>query len=290
MSRYCKICRNTFLSDYELTQHVEAKHCSLKIQQTLQTLERPQQFPRNPLKLDADLWRKPIMRPPPNMVPTEKSSIPNPLPNIALDLDPYFESELREEDIEESLNNAEDAPHYNYNFQSRKLEIKVAVEDCDVVSDASNDELYLIRAEDPMFDSEDFEGATLDDAVKALQRNSKFESLVKWPNDAYCDFMKLIIEGNISNNFGDKIIKFFKNHSHLETSPLPSSTKVGKDFLGHIKSPSVNFKQKIVGVYSGINIILHYRPVFHTIQTLLQRPNIMDDFALRGTLRIEKVC
>ena len=63
------------------------------------------------------------MCPLPNMVPTEKSSIPNSLPNIASDLDPYLESELGEEDIEESLNNTEDIFYYNYNFQSHKLEI-----------------------------------------------------------------------------------------------------------------------------------------------------------------------
>ncbi|GBB95829.1 hypothetical protein RclHR1_02620020 [Rhizophagus clarus] len=56
--------------------------------------------------------------------------------------------------------------------------------------------------------------------------------------------MELIVEGNISNKVGDKIIKFFNRHSNLEKSPLPKSTKDGKDYLNQISSPSIDFKEK----------------------------------------------
>lgn len=140
-----------------------------------------------------------------------------------------------------------------------------------------------------MFDCEDLEGAALLDAVESLVGKDKSQSLVKWPNDAYCDFMQLVIENNLSNKLGDKIIKFFNRHSQLQKSLLPSTTKGGKDFIGHIKSPMVNFKEKIVGQYKEINIVLHYRPIFHALQTLLQRPNITDEFALFGILKYEEV-
>jgi hypothetical protein len=43
--------------------------------------------------------------------------------------------------------------------------------------------------------------------------------------------MELVSKGNLSNKIGDQIIKFFNKYSGLEKSPLPKSTKNGKDFL-----------------------------------------------------------
>ncbi|CAG8767643.1 9348_t:CDS:2, partial [Rhizophagus irregularis] len=55
-------------------------------------------------------------------------------------------------------------------------------------------------------------------------------------------------------------------------SPLPKSTKNGKDYLNQITSPSLDFKKKVVSTYSGIDITLYYHPIFCAIQALLQRP------------------
>ena len=92
---------------------------------------------------------------------------------------------------------------------------------------------------------------------------------MKWPNDAYRDFMELMVENNISNKTGDKIIKFFNKHSNLENSPLPKSAKSGKDYLNQINSPSVDFKEKVIITYEKVDFKLYYQPVFHEIQTLL---------------------
>src|SRR5438270_12723577 len=101
--------------------------------------------------------------------------------------------------------------------------------------------------------------------------------------------MELVIEGNISNTIGDRIIKFFNKHSNLEESPLPKSTKSGKDYLNQIQSPSVDFKEKMVATYRGIEFTLHYRPIFRAIQTLIQRPGVTENIVLQGILRKEKV-
>lgn len=97
--------------------------------------------------------------------------------------------------------------------------------------------------------------------------------------------MELVIEGNISNKIGDKIIKFFNNHSALNESPLPSSTKIGKDYLNQIHSPALDFKEKVVATYNDVNFTLHYRPIFRAIQTLLQRPKVADNFVHKGILK-----
>ena len=120
------------------------------------------------------------------------------------------------------------------------------------------------------FDLKDLQGASLNDALDAIEGKNISECVAKWPSDAYRDFMELIVEGNISNKIGDKIIKFFNKHSNLEKSPLPSSTKNGKNYLNQINSPSVDFKEKIVATYNKINFTIPYYPIFCAIQVLLQ--------------------
>ncbi|CAG8466567.1 14800_t:CDS:2 [Dentiscutata heterogama] len=85
---------------------------------------------------------------------------------------------------------------------------------------------------------------TIDDALDSIEGENNPQILVRWPNNAYLDFMELVIEGNISNKIGDKIIKFFNKHSNLEESPLSRSTKSGKDYLSQIRLPSIDFKEK----------------------------------------------
>jgi len=86
--------------------------------------------------------------------------------------------------------------------------------------------------------------------------------VAEWPNDAYREFMELVIEGNISNKIG---VKFFNKYSNLEKSPLPTSSKIGKDYLNQINSLLINFKEKTVVTYSEVNFKLHYRPIFRAI-------------------------
>src|SRR2546429_3117507 len=97
--------------------------------------------------------------------------------------------------------------------------------------------------------------------------------------------MELIVENNVSNKTGDKFIKFFNKYSNLKESPLPKSTKNGKDYLNQINSPSVDFKEKVVATYEEVDFKLYYRPIFHAIQALLQRPEVNDKFVHKGILK-----
>src|SRR3989337_1826289 len=83
----------------------------------------------------------------------------------------------------------------------------------------------LINLEKIVLDPEDLQGGSLDDALDTIEGKNKPEHIAKWPSDAYCEFMELVVEGNISNKIGDKIIKFFNKYSGLKESPLPKSTK-----------------------------------------------------------------
>ncbi len=57
----------------------------------------------------------------------------------------------------------------------------------------------------------------MDDALDTIKGKNKSEHVAKWPNDAYSDFMELVVEGNILNKIRNKIIKFFNKNSNLKT-------------------------------------------------------------------------
>src|SRR6266487_5967582 len=157
----------------------------------------------------------------------------------------------------------------NYNLQGPAMEIDPSAEIISEDSEKSSEE-SLIDLEKAPLDPEDLQGTTLEDALETIEGKNKPECIAEWPNDIYCDFMELVIEGNISNTIGDRIIKFFNKHSNLEESLLPKSTKSGKDYLNQIQSPLVDFKEKVVVTYHGIKFTLHYHPIFRAIQTLIQ--------------------
>src|SRR5271170_2317744 len=97
--------------------------------------------------------------------------------------------------------------------------------------------------------------------------------------------MELVVESNLSNKIGNKIIKFFNKHSNLEKSLLPKSTRNGKDYINQINSPSLEFKEKIVATYSEVNFKLYYCPIFRAIQALLQCPKVAKNFVHKGNLK-----
>ena len=50
---------------------------------------------------------------------------------------------------------------------------------------------------------------------------------VNYPNEAYEDFMTLVIKNKLSNKTGNEIIHFFNKYANLVRSPLPKSTEQG---------------------------------------------------------------
>lgn len=281
MVRYkCQICNRYFSTPSGLTQHANAKHQGRTT--TYRSSEHVQRFSRQPRTTvmpehDDQLWNTPI-----TMTNTftshEKSTsqddnidevediIINEIPTQDadnLECEPRYNlrKRLKSENIEES---AEEI--FEENFEELETEIPVNLDNIDL-------------------DPEDLQGASLDDAFDAIEGKTAPENIVKWPNDAYRDFMELIVEGNISNKIGDKMIKFFNKYSNLEKSPLPSSTKNGKDYLNQINSPSVDFKEKVVVTYNEVDFTLYYRPIFRAIQALLQRPEVANNFVYKGSLK-----
>jgi len=181
----------------------------------------------------------------------------------------------------------EDDPIHCYNLRSQVQNIETEDTNFETEDNSEDSEtkIQLPINLEPDFDLEDLQGASLENALDTVEGKNKPERVAEWPNDAYRDFMELIVENNVSNKTGDKFIKFFNKYSNLKESPLPKSTKNGKDYLNQINSPSVDFKEKVVATYEEVDFKLYYRPIFHAIQALLQRPEVNDKFVHKGILK-----
>jgi hypothetical protein len=265
----CGICKREFSSTSGLTQHANAVHqgrttlsqeAAPRYGQTRSTysVSRPPEH-------DEILWNTPI-----TITPITNTNSPTLTVPQVDDVDDVEDIEDIE-DIKDNEMEIDDEPRYNLRSQVKRTESDE--ESMNEASDEESDEepeepetgsqLPIIIDDD--FDLEDLQGASLDDALDTIEGKYRPERVAEWPNDAYREFMELVIEGNISNKIGDKIIKFFNKYSNLEKSPLPTSSKIGKDYLNQINSPSINFKEKTVATYSEVNFKLHYRPIFRAI-------------------------
>jgi hypothetical protein len=280
----CRICHKKFLTRGGLTQHTNAKHrgkTSLSHNEPVR--QRPLQSPREVTRPehDAILWNTPIVMPIP-ITSQEKSASQDDIVEME---DIVFNENPTQEDekLVDVAVNLESKSRYNLRRRVRPTDI------IEEKADEEESEIEIpINLEDIDLDPEDLQGATLNDALDAVEGKNLPENIANWPNDAYREFMELIVEGNISNSIGDKIIKFFNKHSDLNESPLPKSTKNGKDYLNQINSPSLNFKEKVVPTSYEVDFTLYYRPIFRAIQTLLQRPKVADNFVHKGILNKDK--
>src|SRR5207245_5578816 len=72
--------------------------------------------------------------------------------------------------------------------------------------------------------AEDSSGITLDDAINDKMHLQNTE----WPNDIYREFMEIVMEYQLSNSCGDRIIKLIdKSSSDTDENLLLKSTKYG---------------------------------------------------------------
>ena len=276
VSYQCQICRKYFTTHGGLIQHASAKHHGHHRRIALQTNNPAQQRSQSLIpEYDEVLWNTPITMtgPSASRASASQTSFSQMGENLV--------------HIAEDSERTESEPHYhlrkrirsseniNETFNESEIEMQVP-EDTDDIDPEDTDDI----------DPEDLQGASLDDALDTIEGKNVPKRIAEWPNVAYRDFLELIVEGNISNKMGDKIINFFNKHSNLEKSPLPSSTKKGKDYLNQINSPLVDFKEKIVESYNEVDFTLYYRPIFRAIQALLQRPEVANNFVYKGSLKI----
>ncbi|RIB28661.1 hypothetical protein C2G38_2157418 [Gigaspora rosea] len=135
---------------------------------------------------------------------------------------------------------------------------------------STDSELLSVEDEQPRtesieIDPDDYDGASFDDAFHDLQHPQD----VEWPNDAYQEFMEIVNRYQFSNSVGDVVIKFFNKYSNFDISPLPSTTKSGKEFLDNSTIPHMMFKEISITTYQGITYTFYYQSLIKAIKSLL---------------------
>lgn len=126
-------------------------------------------------------------------------------------------------------------------------------------------------------DSEDYCGTTLDDAIKDKMHPPNTE----WPNDIYREFMEIIMEYQLSNSCGDRIIKLFNKSRNTEKNSLPKNTKEGRKFLDASEFPYMKFKKIPITNFQDVDYNFYYQPIIHGIKVLLLQPDINKEFVLK---------
>src|SRR5256885_10479145 len=77
-------------------------------------------------------------------------------------------------------------------------------------------------------DAEDSRGTTLDDAINDKMHPQNTE----WPNDIYREFMEIVMEYQLSNSCGDRIIKLInKSRRAPDQNRLPKVPRKVVNFL-----------------------------------------------------------
>jgi hypothetical protein len=99
-----------------------------------------------------------------------------------------------------------------------------------------------------------------------------------FPNLVYKDFMNIVDKYNLSDTTGNAIIKFFKEHSFREDNLLPSSTKVGREYMKSMNADECHFIKRLILSYNNRNYYLYYRSIISVIEELLRKQELTQDF------------
>lgn len=146
------------------------------------------------------------------------------------------------------------------------------------MSDSDGEEFMNISDSDiDSVDSEDFHGASFEDAVNAtLDIN-----ISQWPNEIYKEFAEICINNNLSNQTTDSFIRFFNKNANIKNSPLPKNSREMHKFIDSMVAPNLDFKEKNIIIFEGVTYTLYYRPIIKTIKALLQKKDVMKDFVFQ---------
>ena len=148
-------------------------------------------------------------------------------------------------------------------------------EEIDVEDNEVNEEIDVNLTFPLSIEPEDYHGTTIDDAIKDKTHLPNTE----WPNDIYREFMEIVMEYQLSNSCGDRIIKLInKSRNEAEENLLPINTKEGRKFLDINEFPYMKFKKVPITNFQDTNYNFYYQPIIHGIKVLLLQSDINKEF------------
>jgi hypothetical protein len=168
-----------------------------------------------------------------------------------------------------------DHPDQPVETQETHWESEQSNEEIDEQSNEEIDDDLTFRLS---IDSEDFHGTTIDDAINDKMHPPNTE----WPNDIYREFMEIVMEYQLSNSCGDRIIRLINNsRNSIDGNPLPKNTKEGRKFLDVNEFPYMKFKTVPITNFQDTVYNFYYQPIIHGIKVLLLQPDINQEFVYK---------
>src|ERR1041385_5725885 len=125
-------------------------------------------------------------------------------------------------------------------------------------------------------DPNDFSGTTFEDAVNDKMHPPNTE----WPNEIYREFMEIVMEYQLSNSCGDRIIKLINKSKNVEKNALPKNTKEGRKFLDIGEFPYMKFKKVPITNFHDVEYNFYYQPIIHGIKVLMLQSDINKELSL----------
>jgi len=248
MAYKCSHCSRTFATSYALKRHISDKHRYI-------TEEDKVEFQANIPVEEPDLWDE--------------------------DKGEEFQTNIDEHsnlwDVDFVMHDYEAAKSTLEQDRQSQESSENLEEEIDV--DHETDDVNLTY---PLsIDSEDFRGTTLDDAINDKMHPPNTE----WPNEIYKEFMEIVMEYQLSNACGDRIIKLI-NKSRRESRDsekqlLPVNTKEGRKFLDINDFPYMKFKKVPITNFQDVDYHFFYQPIIHGIKVLLLQSDINEEFVFK---------
>jgi hypothetical protein len=90
-----------------------------------------------------------------------------------------------------------------------------------------------------------------------------------FPNEAYSDYVDLLIRFNVPNSLGDAIIQLFNKHSLRSNSPLPKSASQARKYIDNLHNPNSSYKRIKVCHYNDIDYYFEFRGIFCAVNEIL---------------------
>ena len=129
-----------------------------------------------------------------------------------------------------------------------------------------------------IIDLKDSHGTMLDDAIKDKTHPPNTD----WPNDIYREFMEIVMEYQLSNSCGDRILKLINKSKHNpDENLLPKNTKEGRKFLDVNEFPYMKFKTVPITNFQDMDYHFYYQPIIHGIKVLLLQSDINKEFVFK---------
>ncbi len=83
-----------------------------------------------------------------------------------------------------------------------------------------------------------------------------------------------MVHHKLSNNVGDAFLKFLRKHANLPEKALPSSTRIGLQFLDGLKKKHTLFNTLPIININNIQYNFEYRPILSGIEEIVSNAEI----------------